>query len=67
MNRRRHGMDIHEIVTFLTWGRYDMVVLWDAPDVRTYNKFLVSWINPDGHSPTSSETLTTLSTADHPK
>ena len=57
MNARRHGMDIHEIATFLTWGRYDMVVIWDAPDLETYNEFLGSWINPKGSSPGSSETL----------
>lgn len=47
MNERRHEMDIHEVATFLTWGEHDMVVIWDAPDVKTYNRFLSSWINPN--------------------
>ena len=47
MNARRHQMDIHEIATFLTWGRYDMVVIWDAKDLETYNRFLASWVNPN--------------------
>lgn len=65
MNRRRHGMDIHEIATFLTWGRYDMVVIWDAKDLETYNKFLASWINPDGGSPVTSNTLVGASALTH--
>jgi uncharacterized protein with GYD domain len=57
MNERRHAMGIHEIATFLTWGRYDMVVIWDAPDVKTYNEFLASWLNPQGvERPVESDT-----------
>ena len=66
MNRRRHAMDIHEIATFLTWGRYDMVVIWDAPDIETYNKFLASWINPGGSSPVTSDTHVVSGTLGHP-
>lgn len=65
MNRRRREMDIHEIATFLTWGRYDMVVIWDAPDVETYNKFLASWINPGGDSPMTSDTHVVASALTH--
>lgn len=50
-------MDIHEIATFLTWGKHDMVVIWDAPDLETYNKFLASWVNPAAGSPGTSNTL----------
>jgi len=54
INDMRHKMDIHEIATFLTWGEHDMVVLWDAKDLRTYNEFLAKTINPKkrsyGHS-----------------
>jgi hypothetical protein len=50
-NALRHKMDIHEIATFLTWGKYDMIVLWDAKDLKTYNEFLASWINPNGQAP----------------
>jgi len=65
MNRRRHGMDIHEIATFLTWGRCDMVVLWDAPNIERYNEFLASWINPNGNSPMTSNTLVVASALRH--
>ena len=65
MNRQRRGMDIHEIATFLTWGRYDMVVIWDAPDLETYNKFLASWVNPGGNSPVTSETQVVASALAH--
>ena len=66
MNRHRHSMDIHEIATFLTWGRYDMVVIWDAPDLETYNKFLASWVNPGGTSPITSETQVVANAMTHP-
>lgn len=52
-NRCDH-MDVHEIVSFVTWGRYDMAVLCDAPDMRTANKFLAAWVDPNGFG--SSET-----------
>ena len=42
--------NIHEIATFLTWGEYDMVVLWDAPDMKTYNEYLASTVNPQQRS-----------------
>lgn len=42
----RHDMDIHEIMSIITWGRYDMAVVLDAPDAKTYNEFLASYINP---------------------
>ena len=42
----RHQMDMHEIVTFVTYGEYDMVVLWDAKDLDTVNKVLAEAINP---------------------
>jgi uncharacterized protein with GYD domain len=44
--KTRHELDIHEIATFATFGRYDMIVLCDAPNMATYNKFLASYINP---------------------
>ena len=43
---RCEGMKIHEIVSFVTWGPYDMVVLWDAPSMTTANEFLAAWIDP---------------------
>ena len=57
LNEIRHKMGkdgIHEIATFLIWGTYDMVVLWDAEDLKTYNEFLALSVNPKkrfyGHS-----------------
>lgn len=46
INAMRRRMDIHEIATFLTWGEHDMVVLWDAKDLKTYNEFLARTLNP---------------------
>jgi uncharacterized protein with GYD domain len=66
MNADRRKMDIHEIATFLTWGRYDMVVIWDAPNLEKYNEFLALWINPTGSPPGSSETLTNATALLHP-
>jgi uncharacterized protein with GYD domain len=42
---RCEGMKIHEIVSFVTWGLYDMVVLWDAPSMATANEFLAAWVD----------------------
>jgi hypothetical protein len=42
---RCEGMKIHEIISLLTWGPYDMVVLWDAPDMNTANEFLAAWVD----------------------
>ena len=54
INTMRRKMDIHEIATFLTWGEHDMVVLWDAKDLKTYNEFLAATVGPKkrtyGHS-----------------
>ena len=61
---RCDGMDIHEIASFVTWGRYDMVVLWDAPDMRTANKFLAAWVDPNGFG--GSDTLPVAAEAFHP-
>lgn len=63
-NQTRCQMDCHEIVTFLTLGRYDMVVLWDAPDLETYQKVVAASVNP-GTGYGSSETHTTLTAMMH--
>lgn len=52
---RCEHLDVHEIVSLLTWGSYSMVVLWDAPDMMTANKFLAAWVDPNSYG--SSETL----------
>lgn len=38
--KTRCEMGCHEIVSFSTLGRYDMVVLWDAPDLQTYQRIV---------------------------
>jgi hypothetical protein len=48
-------MDVHEIVSFVTWGSYDMAVIWDAPNMETANKFLAAWVDPNSFG--SSDTL----------
>jgi len=53
--KTRCEMDVHEIATFLTLGRYDMVVLWDAPDLATYQEIVAASLNLEkcyGHSET---------------
>jgi len=61
---RCDGLDIHEIASFLTWGSYDMVVLWDAPDMATANKFLAAWVDPNGYG--TSENLPVAVIPFHP-
>jgi len=43
----RHSLDIHERYSYITWGRYDMVIIWDAPDMETANVFLEAWMDND--------------------
>ena len=56
---RHKKFDIHEVLTFVTLGAYDLVVLWDAPDMATFNEFLATVIEPHAgsyrnqHSPVS--------------
>jgi len=63
-NKTRCEMDCHEITTFLTLGRYDMIVLWDAPDLETYQKVVAASVNP-GNSYGNSETHTTMTAMAH--
>jgi len=44
--KNRHEMDIHERNTYVTLGQYDMVIVWDAPDMDTASKFFGTWVNP---------------------
>ena len=67
--RKKYGktrceMDCHEIATFLTLGRYDMVVLWDAPDLETYQQVAAASVNP-GTDYGSSETHTVVTPMFH--
>lgn len=58
--KTRHEMGIHEIASFITLGRYDMVVLWEAPDMATFNKFMAAWPNPNGFGSSETSASTTL-------
>lgn len=53
----RCEMDVHERLTYITWGRYDMVIVWDAPDMARATEFLSAWVNP-GNPYGTSENLT---------
>jgi len=62
--KTRCQMDCHEIATFVTLGRHDMVVLWDAPDLQTYQKVVSASVNP-GTDYGSSETHTVMTPMFH--
>jgi uncharacterized protein with GYD domain len=62
--KTRCEMDCHEIATFLTLGRHDMIVLWDAPDLETFQRVITAAVNP-GTGFGSSETQTTLACGVH--
>jgi len=63
--KTRCEMDCHEIVTFLTLGRNDMVVLWDAPNLETYQRIVAASVNP-GTDHGTSETHTAVAALAHP-
>jgi len=67
LNETRHKMGIHEIATFLIWGRYDMVVLWDVKDLKTYNEFLALTLNPTKRSYGHSHSHPVALTLGHPR
>jgi uncharacterized protein with GYD domain len=46
--RTRHGMDVHERVTYVTRGRYDLVVLYDAPSPEVERRFRAAWLKNGG-------------------
>jgi uncharacterized protein with GYD domain len=37
--KTRHERGIHEEYTFVTLGRYDMVTIWHAPDLKTMGEY----------------------------
>ena len=63
--KTRCEMGIHEIVTFVTYGRHDLVVLWDAPNIETYHKFLAASLNP-GNDFGTTETQPVVTAMAHP-
>jgi len=46
--RTRHRMDIHERVTYVTRGKYDLVVLYDAPNPKVERRFRAVWLKKGG-------------------
>jgi uncharacterized protein with GYD domain len=62
--KTRCDMDCHEIATFLTFGRHDMVVLWDAPDLETYQRVFAASVNP-GTGFGNTETMTVSAAMKH--
>ena len=40
--KTRCEMGCHEIASFFTLGRHDMVCLWDAPDLETYQLMIAA-------------------------
>jgi uncharacterized protein with GYD domain len=57
----RHSRGIHEDMTFVTLGQYDMVVVWRAPDLSTMSKYLQELFDACGPDLGKTETLVALS------
>lgn len=46
--KTRHRLDIHERVTYVTQGKYDLAVLYDAPNAKLARKFRAIWLKKGG-------------------
>ncbi len=57
----RHSRGIHEDLTFVTLGQYDMVVIWRAPDLSTMSNYLQELFDACGSDLGKTETLAALS------
>lgn len=53
----RHSRGIHEDHSFVTLGRYDLVVMWRAPDIHTMGQYVQELFNKCGSALGSTETL----------
>lgn len=62
--KTRCQMDVHEIATFLTLGRSDMIVIWDAPNSETFHRVATARVNP-GNEVGSSETHSAICCMTH--
>lgn len=62
---RHDVLGIHEMLTFITYGRYDMVAIYYAPSLAEFNEFINSYINPNANSFGSTETLVGASELRH--
>ncbi len=56
----RHGLGIHEILTFFTLGEYDLIILLEAKDLEAYSKFVALHNGPNNSSSTSTQTVTLM-------
>ena len=57
----RHSRGIHEEMTFVTLGRYDMVMIWYAPDLSIMVKYWQELIDACGADLGQTETLVAIS------
>lgn len=53
----RHQRRIHEDRTFVTLGRYDLVVIWRAPDLKSVSQYLHDLLEVRASDLGASETL----------
>ena len=53
---RRHDpkLNVHELLSYVTWGEYDMVIVWDAESLSVAQKFLIAWASSSSGFGTSS-------------
>jgi len=57
----RHSRGIHEDMTFVTLGQYDMVMIWRAPDLSTMGKYWQELLDACGADLGKTETLVAFS------
>jgi hypothetical protein len=62
--KTRCDMGIHEVVTFVIYGRYDLAVIWYAPNIETYDKYLAILLSM-GNDFGSTETQPSMSVLIH--
>ena len=58
---QRHSRGIHEEHSFVTLGRYDLVVIWRAPDLQKMAKFWNELVDACGKEMGETETLVAIS------
>jgi len=56
----RHERGIHEDRTFVTMGRYDLVVIWRAPDLKSVSQYLHDLLKVHGSGAGTTETLVAI-------
>jgi len=53
----RHDLGIHEILTFVTSGEYDLIILLEAKNMEAYSKFVATLNQPNASGTTSTQTV----------